>query len=54
MKKTHTFDTMSDRTCREPGCEKKIKLRLVEIKDAGFCYKHEPKHKISGHSKRSR
>jgi hypothetical protein len=55
MKKTHSFDKLSDVECREPGCDKKLKLRLVENKPTvSHCYKHEPKHRISGHSKRSR
>jgi hypothetical protein len=54
MKKTHSFDELSNRACYKPGCSKKIKKRLVESKDAMFCYEHEPKRNISGHSKRSR
>jgi hypothetical protein len=57
MKKTHSFDQLSDIVCLEPGCKKRIKERLVQTKGrrgAYFCFKHEPKHRISGHSKRSR
>jgi hypothetical protein len=58
VKKTHSFDKLSDRVCLEPGCDKKIKLRLVESevhrRKFNHCYKHQPKHTISGHSKRGR
>jgi hypothetical protein len=54
LKKSYSFDVLADRVCLEPGCDKRIKQRLVESKDARFCYKHEPKRNISGHSKRSR
>jgi hypothetical protein len=54
LKKTHSFDELSDRVCLDLLCNKLIKQRLVESKDARFCYEHEPKRRISGHSKRSR
>ena len=54
MKKTHRFDEVSDRVCLQLGCIKRLKKRLVESKDVRFCYEHEPKRSISGHSKRSR
>ncbi len=57
MRKTHSFDELSDRVCMEPGCPKRLKARLVAVKsprNLSHCYKHEPKHRISGHSKRSR
>ena len=43
MKKTHNHLTLSKRTCAAPGCEKPLKLRVVEIKaahNATHCYKH--------------
>lgn len=57
MKKSHSYNVLSTKECMEPGCTKKLKLRLVETKAARnitHCFKHEPKHRISGHSKRSR
>jgi hypothetical protein len=43
MKKLHSHDVMSDRICLHPGCNKPIKLRMVELKDARLCYKHHCK-----------
>lgn len=40
MKKSHSHDELSDRVCSAPGCEKKIKVRMVELKDARLCYGH--------------
>ena len=43
MKKTHKYLTLSKRICTAPGCEKFLKLRVVEIKaahNATHCYKH--------------
>ena len=40
MKKSHKFDELSDRVCMEPGCDKHIKQRLVDTKDARRCYYH--------------
>jgi hypothetical protein len=40
MKKSHPFDELSDRVCIEADCEKHIKQRLVDTKDAIRCYKH--------------
>jgi hypothetical protein len=57
MKKTHSFDELSNRVCMEPGCDKRLKQRLVDVqapRNSGYCFEHEPKHRISGHSKRSR
>jgi hypothetical protein len=54
VKKTHRFDELSARECLQVGCIKLIKQRLVDSKDVRFCYEHEPKRNISGHSKRSR
>jgi hypothetical protein len=54
LKKNYRFDDLSARVCMQPGCIKRIKERLVDSKDVRFCYEHEPKRNISGHSKRSR
>jgi hypothetical protein len=56
LKKPYHFTDMSDVVCRHPGCEKRLKKNVVERKSmyATHCFKHEPKHRISGHSKRSR
>jgi hypothetical protein len=57
VKKSHEYNVLSARECMHRGCTKKIKLRLVEIKgrrNADFCYEHEPKQRISGHSARGR
>jgi hypothetical protein len=57
MKKNYAYNELSDRVCMEPGCTKRLKKRLVETKlsrNITHCFKHEPKHRISGHSKRSR
>jgi hypothetical protein len=40
MKKSHRHDELSDRVCSAPGCEKHIKQRMVELKDARLCYLH--------------
>lgn len=40
MKKSHRHDELSDRICSAPGCEKRIKARMVETKDAHLCYRH--------------
>lgn len=32
MRKSHPFDVLSDRVCVVPGCDKHLKLRLVEEK----------------------
>ncbi|MBT7631298.1 MAG: hypothetical protein HN597_16585 [Desulfobacula sp.] len=41
MKKSHSFNELSDKVCQSPGCEKKIKQRLVLKKaDFDYCYKH--------------
>ncbi len=40
-KKSHAFNVLSNVKCRWPGCEKFLKLRIVEEKQtAEFCYKH--------------
>jgi hypothetical protein len=57
MKKSLPFNKLSDRVCMEPGCPKRLKQRLVDTKiprKITHCFRHEPKHHISGHSKRSR
>lgn len=60
MKKEFKFDELSNMVCMEPGCDKRLKKRLVEgnaQKDARnitHCYNHEPTYRISGHSKRGR
>jgi hypothetical protein len=54
LKKNYRFDDLSARVCMQRGCIRRIKERLVESKDVRFCYEHEPKRNISGHSKRSR
>lgn len=40
VKKSHRHDELSNRTCAHPGCVKKIKQRLVDLKDATYCYEH--------------
>ena len=40
MKKSHSFDVLSDRKCIVTGCRKFIKKRLVEDIDARRCNKH--------------
>ena len=40
MKKSLSFDVLSDRVCSAPGCEKHIKQRLVDTIDAHLCYTH--------------
>ena len=60
MKKDHSHDVMSDRKCSAPGCNKPIKLRMVELKDARLCYKHYCKkeanraHYVNAHPRRKR
>jgi hypothetical protein len=58
VKKKIKFDELSNRVCLEPGCDKRIKLRLVESekhkRKFNHCYKHQPKDTISGHSERGR
>lgn len=56
MKKPYRYDELSDVVCRHPGCTKRLKKNVVERKTlyATHCFKHEPKHRISGHSRRSR
>ena len=44
MKKSHRFDELSDKVCSDRGCEKRLKKRLVESKEARNitrCYDHE-------------
>lgn len=39
MKKAHT--ELADKRCNYPGCNKRIKQRLVDIKEnINLCYKH--------------
>lgn len=41
MKKSHSHDELSDITCNYPGCTKKIKERLIWLKqNVTLCYKH--------------
>ena len=40
MKKSHKHTDLSNRVCFEEGCDKHIKQRLVDLKDAKYCYKH--------------
>ncbi len=43
MKKTHRFNELSDKKCKEPGCRKLLKKRLVESKEPTNitrCYAH--------------
>jgi len=56
LKKPYRYDELSDVVCREPGCTRRLKKNVVERKTlyATHCFKHEPKHRISGHSQRSR
>jgi hypothetical protein len=57
VKKKWDFDQLSNVQCMEPGCDKYLKRRLVEQKfprNITHCYKHQPKHTISGHSARGR
>jgi hypothetical protein len=55
MKKPYRYNELSDVVCRFHGCKKRLKKNVVERKTlyATHCYKHEPQHRISGHSKRS-
>lgn len=46
---------LSKIVCQHPGCDKRIKQRLVDHKarhNILYCYRHEPIELISGHSKR--
>lgn len=44
MKKSWSFDVLSDRVCDSPGCHRRLKLRrVVEHKDA-YCYKCNQRH----------
>ena len=55
MRKKYSFNVLSDKVCRHPGCEKKLKARLVETKEPHnitHCFKHTPKHLRSGHCRR--
>jgi len=57
MKKRYAYDQLSDVQCSHLGCYKYLKMRLVMTKmprNIRYCYKHEPKHMISGHSARGR
>jgi len=43
MKKKHKFNILSDKECEKNGCNKKLKLRLIEDKlphNITICYKH--------------
>ena len=41
MKKTYPHTELSDKVCKHPNCNKKLKLRLVEEKqNVSLCYKH--------------
>ena len=44
MKKTHRFNELSDKKCKETGCRKFLKKRLVESKEPHKitrCYAHD-------------
>ena len=41
MKKSHSFDKLSDKTCDVSGCKTRLKQRIVEEKPtAKKCFKH--------------
>ncbi len=41
MKKTYSFNVMSDKICAFASCDKRLKLRLVKQKPSTtICYKH--------------
>lgn len=40
MKKQHRFDELSDKVCSTPGCDRRLKKRIVELKPtADKCYR---------------
>ena len=40
MKKSHAYDVLSDKKCAMPGCDNKLKLRIVEERPtATLCYR---------------
>jgi hypothetical protein len=49
MRKSHSFDDLSDRKCIEPNCPKFIKKRLVQDIDARRCNKHHKAFKKRKH-----
>ena len=50
-KKAHAFNVLSNVRCKYPGCEKFLKLRIVEGKQtAKLCYQHHKEVQFSrGH-----
>jgi hypothetical protein len=51
MKKAYRHDELSDRICSNPKCDKQIKKRMVELKDARFCYDcHSTREANRGHT----
>lgn len=52
MKKSHSYDQLSNIKCATPGCATKLKLRLVEERPTvKFCYKCWQKKRNKGGSK---
>jgi hypothetical protein len=54
MKKAYRHDELSDKVCCVPGCETKLKKRLVEAKPHTHrkCYRHYKEARNSGFNRR--
>lgn len=51
--KPYPFHVLSDKVCIVPGCNQRIKKRLVEVKPTvRYCYKHYTELRQANHSKR--
>ena len=55
--KSHRFDVLSDKKCKRPRCDKRLKLRLVETKkpeNITECFNHHKDTRRRKQAKNSR